>query len=199
MYDGLTVYGSTEFLDNLIDKKSLFLCTIATTATSKIPGITGAGASPDLTEYTPAADVEMIVHDRPLCLTEIPKTVSDGGSAPTPAIITKAALNLAKIPFMVANAGVLVKPDLPYISLGEIPGKDIRTGKAVHNPKKIFENGKILAGMLSNLTDHLIIGESTPAGTTTALGVLTALGYDASFKVSGSLIENPHDLKKKVV
>jgi len=53
--------------------------------------------------------------------------------------------------------------------------------------------------MLSQFNDHLFIGESTPAGTTTALGVLTAMGYDGNRKVSGSMPENPHDLKMEVV
>ncbi len=200
MYDGLNIYGSTEFLGKVVDKKSLFLCAIATTATSRIPGITGAGVSPELTEYTPAADVELIIHDKPLCLDEIPQTIVEGGAAaPTPAVITKAALELTNIPFMVADAGAAIKPNIPYVHLGGKPGRDITTGKAVENPEKIFENGKILGKTLSRLTEHLIIGESTPAGTTTALGVLTALGYDANFKVSGSMSENPHNLKKDMV
>lgn len=45
------------------------------------------------------------------------------------------------------------------------------------------------------MTEHLVIGESTPAGTTTALGVLTALGYDADFRVSASMPVNPTTLK----
>jgi uncharacterized protein (TIGR00303 family) len=199
MCDGLTTYGSNDFLSKVTEKKSLFLCTIATTATSRIPGITGAGITPELTEYTPAADVELIIRGKPVCLPEIPQTVIGGVSAPTPAVITKAALELADIPFLVADAGANIKPNIPYINISEKAGQDIRTGKAVENPQNIFENAKILGKVLSQLTDHLIIGESTPAGTTTALGVLTALGYDASFKVSGSMPENPHDLKKDVV
>lgn len=45
----------------------------------------------------------------------------------------------------------------------------------------------------------LIIGESIPAGTTTALGVLKALGYETNEKVSGSMPHNPHDLKTEIV
>ncbi len=177
----------------------LFLCVIATTETSNIPGITGAGASPELTEYTPAADVELIVHGKPLCLPEIPQTVVEGSSTPTPAVITKAALEIADLPFLVADAGSAIKPDLPFVSINHEPGKDIQTGRAVINAKQIFKQGKILGKVLSKLTDHLFIGESTPAGTTTALGVLTAMGYDVNYKVSGSMPYNPHDLKQKTV
>ena len=119
--------------------------------------------------------------------------------APTPAVITKACLELADIPIMVADAGAGIKPDIPYIKLGNEPGEDIRTGNAVKDAKEIFEKGVMLGKTLSKITDHLVIGESTPAGTTTALGVLTALGYDARMKVSGSMPENPHDLKHEVV
>ncbi|HML05271.1 MAG TPA: TIGR00303 family protein, partial [Methanobacterium sp.] len=92
-----------------------------------------------------------------------------------------------------------IKPDVPYIKLGEKPGEDVRTGNAVENAREIFEKGVMLGKTLSKINDHLVIGESTPAGTTTALGVLTALGYDARMKVSGSMPENPHDLKHEVV
>ncbi len=199
MFDGLKIYGSGDFLHEVYDRETLFLCTIATTETSRIEGITGAGASPDLTEYTPAADVELIVHDAPRCLPEIPQTIVEGESAPTPAVITKASLELAEIPFMVADAGASVKPDLPYITINSVHGRDIRTGRAVDDPQGIYERALILGKTLSEMTEHLVIGESTPAGTTTALGVLTALGYDADFRVSASMPVNPHNLKRDVV
>lgn len=143
--------------------------------------------------------MELIIHGRPLCLADIPQTVIDGTAAPTPAVITKASLELADIPFIVADAGAAVKPDIPYIYLNDRPGKNIQLGKSVPNPEQIFNRSKILGETLSKLTNHLFIGESTPAGTTTALGVLTAMGYDGNWKVSGSMPLNPHDTKQKVV
>jgi uncharacterized protein (TIGR00303 family) len=192
-------YGSNNFLLKIENTDSLFLCVIASSLTSHIPGITGAGATPTLTDYTPAADVELIVHGKPKCLNKIPQTLVGGDAAPTPAVITKAALELADIPFMVADAGAAIKPDLPYVNINEEPGGNIKTGHSVNKPEEIFNKGKILGETLSKLTDHLVIGESTPAGTTTALGVLQAMGYDAWGKMSGSTPENPHDLKKRVV
>lgn len=199
MKETIKHYGSAEILTKLKNRNSLFICVIASTRTAKIPGITGAGATAELTDYTPAADVELIVHGEPQCLPEIPQTVIGGESAPTPAVITKAALELSDIPFLVADAGAAVKPNLPYIKINDEPGGDIKHGKAVLNPEEIFNKGKILGENLSKITDYLIIGESTPAGTTTALGVLTAMGHDAGHKVSGSMPENPHELKERVV
>jgi len=192
-------YGSSEILKKLEYKNPIFLSIIANTKTSNIPGITGAGASPELTDYTPAADLELVIYGKPRCLPEIPQTVVGDDATPTPAVITKACLEVADIPLMVVDAGAAVKPDVPYIKLGDKSGNDIRTGKAVPNAKKLFKNGIMLGKTLSKLTDHLIIGESTPAGTTTALGVLIALGYNARLKISGSMPENPHQLKHEVV
>ncbi len=197
--NNIKCYGSSEILKKLEDKNPLFLCVIATTKTSNIPGITGAGATPELTEYTPAADLELVMYGTPKCLPEIPKTIVGDDVAPTPAVITKACLEMADIPLIVVDAGAGVKPDMPYIKLGDNPGEDVRTGNAVPNARELFEKGVMLGKTLSKITDHLVIGESTPAGTTTALGVLNALGYDARMKVSGSMPENPHDLKLQVV
>ena len=199
MEEAIKCYGSSDMILKLKRKDSLFLCVIASTLTSRIKGITGAGATPELTDYTPAADVELVMLGEPLCLSEIPKTVVEGDAAPTPAVITKASLDLADIPFLVADAGAAVKPNIPYININETPGQDINYGKAVINSENIFNKGVMLGKTLSKLTDHLIIGESTPAGTTTALGVLTAMGYDVDHKISGSTPENPHVLKHKVV
>jgi uncharacterized protein (TIGR00303 family) len=45
---------------------------------------------------------------------------------------------------------------------------------------------------------YLVLGESVPGGTTTALAVLLALGYAAEGRVSGSLPDNAHELKTRV-
>ena len=52
---------------------------------------------------------------------------------------------------------------------------------------------------MAKAVDYLVIGESIPGGTTTALGVLSALGVKAEGKVSSTLPENPHSLKAETV
>ena len=199
MDEAIKCYGSSDMIQKLKNKDSLFLCVIASTLTSRIIGITGAGATPELTDYTPAADVELVMLGKPLCLSEIPKTVIAGDAAPTPAVITKASLDLADIPLLVVDAVAVIKPNIPFININKTPGGDINNGKGVMNSAEIFNKGFILGQTLSKLTDHLFIGESTPGGTTTALGVLTAMGYEVDHKISGSTPENPHMLKHKVV
>ena len=48
------------FLDEIEGKKPLFIATIATTETGKIPGLSAAGANPDFTDFTPPADAELL-------------------------------------------------------------------------------------------------------------------------------------------
>ena len=200
MIDGITTYGSDEILEYLgkvIDP--VFICTIGTTETSLIPGLSGAGATPELTEYTPAADSELMVLGTVKCMENIPQTVVGEAAAPTPAMLTKASLEIADIPFIIADAGCKIKPNIDCMRLGKEYGRDIRTGKGVLNPLEIYENARELGAELARRHPMLIIGESIAAGTTTALGVLKALGYDANEKVSGSMPHNPHDMKTKIV
>lgn len=199
MIDGVTTYGSTELIDEIKYTEPVFICTIGTTETSTIEGISGAGASAELTQYTPAADVELMVLGQVRCMEEMAQTVVGNAVAQTPAVLTKASIELADIPFVIVDAGCKIKPTIECMQMSSDYGRDIRTGKGVLNPLEIYENAKELGGKLGMMHDCLVIGESIAAGTTTALGVLKALGYDADGKVSGSMPTNPHDLKSKVV
>ena len=186
----------SKFTSKIHGKKPLFICIIGNTETGKIPGISAAGANPSITDYTPAADVEYLLYGKCKSLDGVPIT-PDG--IPTPALITKTSLNLASIPIMIAAGGLRITPKAPYIEFGGKPGGNISTGQAVDNVIKVFENAKIFGQNLSKIVDYLVIGESIAGGTTTALGVLTAMGYDAADKISSSLPINPLELKINIV
>jgi uncharacterized protein (TIGR00303 family) len=109
------------------------------------------------------------------------------------------ALKLADIPVVIANAGCKVKPQVPFIDLGGNSGRDIRSGDSVDNVEEVIERAKTAGEQLAKTSDYLVIGESIPGGTTTALGLLSALGVDAIGKVSSTLPLNPHNLKTDVV
>lgn len=181
-------------MDQLVGKKPLFSCVIGVTETAKIQGISAAGANPEITDYTPPADVELLHLGKCKSITGVPVT-PDG--IPTPALITMSALNLADIPTLVVNAGLRIKPQIPFVELGGSPGKDIRTGKALENPEEVMSRARILGRNLSKTADYIVVGESIPGGTTTALSVLLAMGIDAKGKVSSSMPLNPHELKTK--
>ncbi|MGB6592932.1 MAG: TIGR00303 family protein [Candidatus Nitrosopolaris sp.] len=176
----------------------LFICVISYTDTSLIPGITAAGANEDFVKYTPAADTELLYYGCCKCIDKVPITPEGN---PTPAIITRAVLQLADIPFQVVDAGSKIKPSIPYLSFGIGPGYNIESVIAVDatDVNRAFEYGLILGKQLGKYNDLIVLGESIPGGTTTALGVLQALGIDAEFKVSSSMQTNPHHLKNRVV
>jgi uncharacterized protein (TIGR00303 family) len=184
------------FLKRIEGKKPLFVCVIGSTETAKIPGLSAAGKYPELTEFTPAADVELLLLGSCKCIKGVPVTPE---GIPTPALITKSALRLADIPSLVVSSGVKIKPLAPYLELGGRAGGDIRTGKAVEDAEEILLRAKIAGENLSKVAEYLVVGESIPGGTTTALGVLSAMGIDAKGKVSSSMPSNPHHLKMKVV
>lgn len=177
-----------------IPKRPLFICVMSSTETARIPGISAAGSSPELTDYTPAGDAELVMLGDIKSVPELPMTPT---GAPTPALITRAALSLIHVPVLFIDAGIKVKPKIPVINIGARPGGDIRSGKAVSGAVEIYESSILLGKQLSMLTDFLVIGETIPGGTTTALGVLQALGCNGV--VSSSFAENPLALKYEVV
>ncbi len=199
MYD--LIFANNEnkgkaFLRRLNGKNPLFACVIGVTETAKISGISAAGRYPEFTDYTPPADVELLLFEKCRCISGVPATPE---GIPTPALITMSALRLADIPVLVASGGLKVDPHAPFLDLGGKPGRDIRTGKAVDNAEEVMTRARIAGENLSKTSDYLVVGESIPGGTTTALGVLLAMGIDARGKVSSSMPENPHELKIETV
>ena len=188
--DGLQTCGDDNackmFVESVRGKKFLFALTISHTETCTIPGITIAGATPELAKYTPAADAEFLRYGRCKSIDEIPAT-PDG--KPTPALITRAALGMAKIPNMIIDAGSAHSPKTPYIHTGLLPGKNIQNepGLGIDEVKNAIEYGKQIGESLGALADCLVLGESVPGGTTTALAVLRAFGTKT---YSSSMPEN---------
>ncbi|ARM75036.1 nicotinate mononucleotide-dependent phosphoribosyltransferase CobT [Acidianus manzaensis] len=187
-----------KFLNEINSAKNFsFLLVIATTDVSLIPGLTIAGATPELTHFTPAADAEFLMLGKCKVINTVPVT-PDG--IPTPALISRASLSFLKISKTIVNAGSKITPNLPFIDLGGKPGGDIRKQSLDKSTaEKIIQNGIILGDELSNSYDLLVIGESIPAGTTTAMAVLEALGYNAIDKMSSASPNNPKELKSKIV
>jgi uncharacterized protein (TIGR00303 family) len=189
-------FKAEAFIKEMEGKKPLFVCTIATTETAKVQGISAAGKHPEFTDYTPPADAELLLLGKCKCINGVPVT-PDG--IPTPALITMSALKLADIPALVASGGLKVKPQIPFLDLGGNPGRDIRTGKAVDNVEEVLQRATVAGENLAKTADYLVIGESIPGGTTTTLGVLSAMSVNAEGKVSSSMPENPHGLKTETV
>ncbi|HDD25756.1 MAG TPA: TIGR00303 family protein [Acidilobales archaeon] len=200
--DLILVYKPNEarrFIEEVKGSRAIALYVIGSTLTSTIPGISIAGASPKATLYTPALDVEYLITGKPLSMGVIPVTPE---GIPTPAIITRASLKLVDIPYLVVNTGSYIEPRIPHVALpsrcvGGLINECEGLPKGVAN--KLFRESESLGESISRGVDVIIIGESIPGGTLTALGILAGLGYEAWGLVSSSRPRNPHELKEKVV
>jgi uncharacterized protein (TIGR00303 family) len=184
-----------EFLDSVKKKHFLFSLVISYTDTCTIPGITVAGKNTALLQYTPPADAEFLNFGYCKCINVIPMT-PDG--KPTPALLTKTALESASISNIVINAGSKISPKMPYFETGLPFGKNIAAGPAmpIDAVTHAVEYGRMIGRSLGSTTDCLVLGESIPGGTTTAQAVLTSLGIEA--KVSSSMPDNPLALKNEI-
>jgi uncharacterized protein (TIGR00303 family) len=177
-------------------RRPSFWCVLAHTDTCLLPGISSAGVSEELRPLTPAADAEVVVLGAPVCLPRLP---SSPLGAPGPAGITRGALRLAHVEPHFVGAGLTVWPETPCERAGDQPGANIQTGGAVPDAQKLFETGLRLGqSIAASEVEYLVLGESVPGGTTTALAALLALGYAADGRVSGSMPGNAHALKSSV-
>lgn len=175
-------------------ERPLFLCVLSNTDTGKIPGLSAAGASPDLTDYTPSADAELVELHKIVTIPEVPESPE---GATTPAIVTKAALSLSGIPSLFVTSGLRRKPAVPYVDMNGSAGSDIRFSTAVPDAADIMDRSALLGKKLAAFSDCIFIGESIAGGTTTAMAVMQALGYPG--RVSSSLLDHPMAKKQEIV
>ena len=185
-----------KFLEIIRPGRFLFSFVISYTETCEVPGITFAGVDKDSIQFTPPADAEYLHYGYCKTIDKIPMT-PDG--KPTPGLLTKTALESASIPHLTINAGSKISPQLPFVETGLSFGKNISIQDAMTDSQvsHAVDYGRIVGRNMASLTDCLVIGESIPGGTTTALSVLRALDFDA--KVSSSIPDNPIKLKNQIV
>lgn len=169
-----------------------FLLAAGSTETATIDGISAAGANPDLLAHTPGADAEILAYGRPVSAPVVP--VSPSG-CPTPAVVTRAVRELVGFDLTVVDAGLLARTGAPTVDLGAEPGADLREREPVPDAAAVFERAREFGAALPD--ERLVVAETIPGGTTTALGVLAALGERET--VSSSRQSNPLELKRRVV
>lgn len=188
--------AAADFLRLCREQPPLFICTIATTKTAAIPGISAAGASPELIPYTAAADVEALYYGKARCLDKVPENPQ---GPPSPVIITMAARKALKCPLIIVDAGNSIRPLVPLLVAGQKAGESITAPFAVNNVQELLAQGVMIGNNLGQLGKTLIMGESVPGGTTTALALMEVLGINAFGKISGSMPGNNPSLKEKII
>ncbi|WP_214041586.1 nicotinate mononucleotide-dependent phosphoribosyltransferase CobT [Methanoculleus sp.] len=174
-------------------ERPMMALVLGNTVLSTVPGISGAGPTPEKTLLTPVLDAELVTTG---AITSVPARPNTPTGCPTPATITRAMVELTDLSPVLINAGLAHTPTVPCLDVYGSPGGDPRKEDAVPQAALLFERGETVGRLLSQYSDFLMLGECVPGGTTTALCVLRALGYDAS--VSSAFAENPLGLKDAV-
>lgn len=193
-----TITGTRDFAESLRGKRASFLLCMSNTKTANIEGITQAGI-PGLLHLTPTLDAEFIAIGEVRSLGSIAETPK---GVPTPALITRAVHLLH--PFReieMVDLGLEITPKLEHFkrySFGIAPSDSIAEGASIP-AAEVFEKGVQFAQDLVLQSDYIILGESVPAGTTTALATALALGYDAQDKFSSSFKNAPYGIRARVV
>ncbi|WP_324171890.1 nicotinate-nucleotide--dimethylbenzimidazole phosphoribosyltransferase [Sulfurimonas sp.] len=186
----------TNKTDSFPKGKADFLLAAAVTKTCEIAGITQAGI-PGKISLTPTLDAEFITNEKVFSMGELAETPT---GVPTPALITRAVHNL--VPFSkieVLNLGLEALPqNTNLLNFGICASESISTGANI-DAKEIFKKG-MLAGKNYELKgNYLILGESTPSGTTTAATTALALGYDLRDDFSSSFLNVPKNIKNQTI
>jgi uncharacterized protein (TIGR00303 family) len=174
-------------------KKPLFCGILANTLLSTVPGVSGAGPTPEKTLLSPVLDAELIATG---AVSSFPFKPDTPTGCPTPSTITRAMVSLCGLEPLFINAGLRHTPTVPCYDVYGTVGEDPRFRDAVPRARALYSHGETIGRFLAQNSDLLVIGECVPGGTTTALCVLRALGYDAA--VSSSFVTNPVSIKEDI-
>ena len=185
--------GFLSVIPHITFNTPLFCGILGNTLLSTVPGVSGAGATPEKTLLTPVLDAELITWGR---ITSHPVRPDTPTGCPTPASITRAMMGLCGMQPLFINAGLRHTPTVPCLDVYGMVGDDPRFRDAVPNAQDLVLKGEVIGKILSKSSDLLILGECVPGGTTTALCVMRALGYEAS--VSSSFVNNPVTIKEDI-
>ena len=186
----------TDQEDSLPQGKADFVLAASVTKTCEIEGITQAGI-PGMIPLTPTLDAEFISTQKVFSLGELAETPT---GVPTPALITRASHNLSPFTSIeIFDLGLVTQPQNCLVHSFDIaPSERIDKGANI-DAAEIFEKGRKAGGEYELKGNYLILGESTPAGTTTAAASALALGFDVAEDFSSSFLHVPNDIKKETI
>ncbi|MEN8302958.1 MAG: nicotinate-nucleotide--dimethylbenzimidazole phosphoribosyltransferase [Campylobacterota bacterium] len=186
----------TNEKESLPEGKADFLLAASVTKTCEIEGITQAGI-PGKIPLTPTLDAEFIVTQRLFSMGELAETPS---GVPTPALITRAVENLNPFSSIeILDLGLEVKPEQTTLHNFNIPPSASITTGANIDAKEIFKKGMTFGKEYELKGSYLILGESTPSGTTTATASALALNYNCKNDFSSSFLNVPNSIKNQTL
>ncbi len=193
-----TIIGKTDFIESLRGKKATFMLALSNTKTANIDGITQAGI-PGMIYLTPTLDSEFLCTGEVRSLGKIAKTPK---GVPTPALITRGVHLLAPYGRIeLLNLGLEIKPKLEYFTqhtFGITPSDNIAKGAGIKS-QDLFQRGVGFGQSYQCKDEYIILGESVPSGTTTALATAIGLRYRVEGMFSSSFKNKPNDIKERVI
>ena len=130
----------------------------------------------------------------------MPELAETPTGVPTPALITRAVHNLAPFSTIeILDLGLTCKPQHTQLYNFDMkPSESISKGANI-NAKEIVFKGMEFGRSYELKGNYLILGESTPSGTTTAAATTQALGYDLMGCFSSSFLHAPNDIKNHTI
>lgn len=189
-----------QWLEHYRSSLPVYACILGFTATGLIPGISTAGATPRDRLYTAIADGEFLLNGpQPQPCHPLPP-LQVGAS---PVFISRAVIAAQILPVSLFNAGLPQPPAVPAIDLGGSPAGCLSYGSAlpISTVEHLLQQGLLWGASLAVQAkrSYLILGECVVGGTSTALAVLTGLGFAAAGKVNSSHPACNHTQKWQLV
>lgn len=166
-----------------------FILATAQTEVVKHPGISAAGVDLEKLKLTAQLDSEYLLNGEIKSSEYGALPISPAGIA-SPVLISRACHELSSIPVKVFDT--------------KSTSASVETGFAIAREEvsELFERGQKFARdyiFQNPQTTKLILGECVVGGTTTAMGLLKALGYECEGMLSSSIPNGNHDLKIRLV
>lgn len=162
-------------------------CVLGFTETGLIPSISAAGATPQDRKYTAIADAEFL-YNGPHSHPQYALPPLQAGASPV--LISRAVIARQKIPLYLFDAGLPCPPAVPHVGLNGRPARCVGQGEALDQTvvQALFQQGLQWGQKLARQVpeSYLVLGECVVGGTTTALAVLTGLGWDVLGKINSS-------------
>jgi len=188
------IFTNTE--DSLPEGRADFLLASSVTKTCEIEGITQAGI-PGKIALTPTLDAEFIINEKVFSLGELAETPT---GVPSPALITRAVHNLNQFSSIeILDLGLDIKPQQSTCHDFNISASNSIADGANIDAKEVFAKGMACGESYELKGSYLILGESTPSGTTTATASCLALGYACENDFSSSFLDVPNSIKAQTI
>jgi uncharacterized protein (TIGR00303 family) len=173
-----------------------FLLAASVTRTCEIKGITQAGI-PGKIPLTPTLDAEFVSTGKVFSLENLAETAT---GIPTPGLLTRAVQTLTPFAAVkILDLGLTIQPQQCDVVTFGIEASPSIAEATPFDAKTVFQKGRQFGRTYKPEGDYVIVGESTPAGTTTAQAAIAALGYDHDGLFASSFKEAPVAIKRRTL